>query len=111
MTPQAQEKTLKELRASLKEVDTLRSSKELADADREVLEITAIALRDAERIAISKMQKLLIKDMEAQTAELNAQAKEIRARVTRINKTAKVLDKIESAIKIAVKIVTAVAKW
>ena len=108
---EAQPQTLKEWQASLKEIDAMRRAKELSDPEREALELTAVALRDAERLAIAKMQKEWIKDVEAQTANLNAQARAIRARVTRMNKTAKVLDQIESAIKIAVKIVAAIAKW
>ena len=111
MTIELQNKTLEELRASLKEVDAMRYAKELSNAEREALELTAVALRDAERLAIAKMQKQFIKEMEAQTANLNAQAKAIRARVTRMNKVSKVLDKVESVIKTAVKIVAAIAKW
>ena len=107
----AQTQTLKELQASLKEIDSMRRAKELSDTERKTLELTAVALRDAERLAIAKMQKEWIKDMEEQTANLNAQARAIRASVTRMNKTAKVLDQIESAIKTAVKIIAAIAKW
>ena len=103
--------TIKELMVSLKEVDALRFVKELSDSEREALELTSVALRDAERLAVAKMQKELIKEMEAQTVALNAQAKAIRERVTRMNKTSKLLDTIESAIKTAVKIVAAIAKW
>ncbi len=103
--------TLKELRVSIKEIDIKRRDKHLSDTEREVLELTAVALRDAERVAIAKIQKQLIKDMEAKTAGLNAQAKAIRAKVAKMNKVPKVLDKIESAIKTAVKIVVAIAKW
>ncbi len=49
--------------------------------------------------------------MEEKTADLNAQAKVIRAKVTNMNQVPEVLNKIESIIKIAVKIVAAVAKW
>lgn len=107
----AQTQTLKDLRASLKEIDRLRRDKHLSDAEREALELTAVALRDAERVAIAKIQKQLIKDMEARTATLNTQAKVIRTKVTKMNKVPKVLDKIESAIKVAVKIITVIAKW
>jgi hypothetical protein len=109
MDQQAQ--TLKELQASIKEIDEKRNSNDIADAEREVLELTAVALRDAERIAIAAIQKQVIKNMEEKTAALNAQAKVIRAKVTKINKTPKALDSIESAIKTAVKVVAAVAKW
>ena len=103
--------TLKELQASIKVIDTERRGINLSDIEREALELTSIALRDAERVAIAKIQKLLIKDMQEQTASLNAQAKTIRAKVTKMNRTSKTLDAIESAIKTAVKIVAAIAKW
>ena len=109
MEQQAQ--TLKELQESIKAIDNKRSNKDISDTEREVLELTAVALRDAERVAIAAIQKQVIKNMEAKTAALNAQAKEIRAKVTKINKTPKVLDSIESVIKTAVKIVAAIAKW
>ena len=108
---ETQPQTLKELRASLKEIDTMRSVKDLSDAECKALEMTAVALRDAERVAIAVMQKQVIKDMEEQTASLNAQARAIRARVSRMNKMPKVLDNIETVIKTAVKLVVAIAKW
>lgn len=107
----SKEQTLKELRASLEEIDAKRRDKPLSDPEREVLELTAVALRDAERIAIAKIEKQIIQEMEEKTADLNAQAKIIRAKVTNMNQVPEVLNKIESIIKIAVKIVAAVAKW
>ena len=107
----SKEQTLKELRASLEGIDKKRRDKPLSDPECEVLELTAVALRDAERIAIAKIEKQIIKEMEEKTADLNAQAKVIRAKVTNMNQVPEVLNKIESIIKIAVKIVAAVAKW
>ena len=107
-----QEQTLNELRASLTEVDAMRRIKDISEPEREALELTAVALRDAERILITKMQNQLVKDLQAQTASLNEQAKAIRASVTQMNKLPnKVLDKIESIIKTAVKIIALVVKW
>ena len=106
-----QTQTLKQLQESIKTIDKQRSSKDISDAEREVLELTAVALRDAERVAIAAIQKQVIKNMEEKTAALNAQAKEIRAKVSKINKMPKVLDSIESVVKTAVKIVAAIAKW
>ena len=103
--------TLKELRTSIKDIDTKRRSKHLSDEELEALELTAVALRDAERVAIAKIQKQLLKDMQEQTTSLNAQAKTIRAKVTKLNRVPKVLDSIETAIKTAVKIIAAIAKW
>ena len=106
-----QTQTLKQLQESIKTIDKQRSSKDISDAEREVLELTSVALRDAERVAIAAIQKQVIKNMEEKTAALNAQAKEIRAKVSKINKMPKVLDSIESVVKTAVKIVAAIAKW
>ena len=103
--------TLKDLRASIKEIDTMRSVKDITDAEREALELAAVALRDAERILIAKMQTQLIKDMEKQTASLTEQARIIRARVTKMNKVPKVLDNIETVLKTATKIIAVIAKW
>jgi hypothetical protein len=108
---ETQDQTLKQLRASLQEIDTMRHIKDMSEEERAALELTAVALRDAERIAIATTQKQFIKDMETQTANLTAQAKVIRARVTQLNKMPKVLNNIESVIKTAVKIVAAIAKW
>ena len=107
-----QEQTLKDLRISMKEIDGMRRIKDISEPEREALELTAVALRDAERILIAKMQNQLVKDWQAQTANLNEQARAIRASVTKMNKLPnKVLDKIVTVIKTAVKIVAAIAKW
>ena len=103
--------TLKELRASIKDIDIKRRSKNVNAAEVEALEQTAVALRDAERLAISKIQKQLIKDLQERTARLNEQAKTIRTKVAKMNKTPKVLNSIQTAIKTAVKLITAIAKW
>ena len=106
-----EEQTLKNLRASIKEIDTMRRVKDITDIEREALELTAVALRDAERLLIAKTQNQLIKDMQQQTDSLNEQAKVIRARVTKMNKMPKVLDNIETILKTATKILIAIAKW
>jgi hypothetical protein len=105
--------TLKELRTSLKDIDSirLRRSKHLSEEERETLELTAVTLRDAERLAIAGIQKQLIKDLKERTEDLNEQAKVIRSKVTTMNKVPKVLDTIETAVKTAVKIIVAIAKW
>ena len=104
--------TLSDLRALIKEIDVMRRVQNMTGDEREALELSAVALRDAERVLIAKMQSQFIKDMEKETASLNEQARTIRARVTKMNKMPnKTLDNIQKIIKIAVKIVIAVAKW
>ena len=106
-----QEQTLSDLRKSIKDIDDQRRNERLSEEEREALELTAVALRDAERVAIDKTQKQIIKEMQERTSSLNEQARIIRAKVTMMNKMPKVLDSIETAIKTAVKIVAAIAKW
>ncbi|MDR2233255.1 MAG: hypothetical protein LBE56_09050 [Tannerella sp.] len=109
MDKQAQ--TLKEVQASIHAIDGQRKMADLTDAEREALELTAVALRDAERVALAAIQKQVIKDLEEKTAALKEQAKTIRAKVTQINKMPNVIESITSVIKLAVKIVAAIAKW
>ena len=103
--------TLKELQASIKDIDIKRRDKHISDDEREVLELTAISLRDAERVVIARIQKQFIKDIQERTASLNEQAKKIRTKVAQMNKMPKALNTIETAIKTAVKIIAAIAKW
>ncbi len=109
MTPQ--EKALKDLQQALKEVDARRTAADLSDDQRQLLELSAVALRNAERLAIAALQKKILKDMEAATAQVNALAKQIRARVTKMSKVPKALDKIETVVREVVRVLGAVGKW
>ena len=109
--PDLKIQTLKDLRISIKDIDVKRRGKHISNAEREAMEMTAVALRDAERIAIAAIQKQFIKDIQERTVSLNEQAKKIRTKVAQMSKMPKGLNKIETAIKTAVKIIIAVAKW
>ncbi len=106
-----EEITLKEIREALRMADEKRLDPQLSQKQRELLEQSALALRDAERLAIARLQKEVYKDMEQITARLNDLSKRIRTRVTRMNKVPKALDAIETVIKEVVKILVAVGKW
>ena len=103
--------TLEDIRQALAEVDKKREEKSLSNEERKIMELSAVALRDSERLLIAKLQKVVIKDMETSTSSINALAKAIRSKVTMMNKVPKTIDKIESVIKVVVSIITAVAKW
>ena len=103
--------TLKEIQEAIRQVDIQRSDRTLSKDQVELLEMSAVALRDAERLAIEKKQKTAVKSYEERVEALNLLSKQIRARVTNMNKLPKTLDKIESVIKTVVKILSAVAKW
>jgi hypothetical protein len=103
--------TLADIRSAIAEIDKQRESASLSREEREILELAAVALRDSERLVIEKLHRSIIKDMETYTSSLNLLAKEIRSKVSEMNKTPKKLDKIESAIKTVLKIVGAVIKY
>ena len=105
------ELSLQEIRVALRMADEKRLDLQLTQRQRELLELSALALRDAERLAIARLQKEVYKDMEQITARLNDLSKRIRTRVTRMNKVPKALDAIETVIKEVVKILMAVGKW
>ena len=105
------ERSLQEIREALRMADEKRLDPELTQEQRELLEMSALALRDAERLAIARVQKKVYKDMEQLTATLNSLSRRIRTRVTRMNKVPKALDAIKTVIKEVVKVLVAVGKW
>ena len=105
------ELTLAQIQEAIERVDRERMDLSLGVKERGLLELSALALRDAERLAIARLQKEVYKDMEQITARLNDLSKRIRTRVTRMNKVPKALDAIESVVKEVVKILVAVGKW
>jgi len=105
------ELTLAQIQQAIERVDRERMDLSLGVKERGLLELSALALRDAERLAIARLQKEVYKDMEQITARLNELSKRIRTRVTRMNKVPKALDAIETVIKEVVKILVAVGKW
>ena len=105
------ELTLAEIQQAIEQVDRERMDLSLGVKERGLLELSALALRDAERLAIALLQKEVYKDMEQITARLNELSKRIRTRVTRMNKVPKALDAIETVVKEVVKILVTVGKW
>ena len=111
MIEKTEELTLAQIQQAIERVDRERMDLSLGVRERGLLELSALALRDAERLAIARLQKEVYKDMEQITARLNDLSKRIRTRVTRMNKVPKALDAIESVVKEVVKILVAVGKW
>ena len=111
MIEKTEELTLAQIQQAIERVDRERMDLSLGVRERGLLELSALAMRDAERLAIARLQKEVYKDMEQITARLNELSKRIRTRVTRMNKVPKALDAIETVIKEVVKILVAVGKW
>lgn len=92
-------KTLAQIQQAIEVVDRDRMREELTQSQRELLEESAIALRDAERVLIQKTEKEILKQLEGVTERLGNISKLIREKVKSINNIAKSLDSIEAVIK------------
>lgn len=92
-------KTLEQIQKAIEVVDRDRLAQNLSIEQRTLLEESALALRDAERMLIEKTEKELIKQLEGVTKRLDGISKLIREKVKSINQVAKSLDSIEAVIK------------
>ena len=102
--------TLADIRKSIADVDAKRAMKRLTEEQREALEMTAVGLREAERIAIAKKQKKALAEMEDLTADVNKLSKEIRERMKKMNAFPKGVVKVEAVLSAAVKLLIAAAR-
>ncbi|HZK03470.1 MAG TPA: hypothetical protein VFC94_03580 [Bacteroidaceae bacterium] len=98
---------LLEIRTSLATIDAARCNKTLSEQERKILELSAAALREAEMIEIHKAESHLLKQLEESVNSLKQKSRDIRARVTRMNKTPQAIDAIERALKIITEILKA----
>lgn len=105
------EQTLEDIRQALYDIDRQRLEQDLPSEERNTLELSAVALRDLERLLIAQKQKQLIKDQEALTEEITELSRIIRARVTRMNSVPKALESVEKIFKEIVLLLKAIGKW
>ena len=105
------EQTLEDIRQALYDIDRQRLEQDLPSEERNTLELSAVALRDLERLLIAQKQKQLIKDQEALTEEITELSRIIRARVTRMNSVPKALESLEKIFKEIVLLLKAIGKW
>lgn len=99
-------KTFSEIRSALTEIDHQRKDNTLSETERELLELSAVRLREAERELIEAKEKNITTGLDRSIKNLSSLTKEIRKSVARMNKTVNTLDSIESIIKQLVKILT-----
>jgi len=105
------ESSLDSIRDAVREIDIKRRDSSLSAEEREILELSASALRDAERLATVSLQKKVVEDMEKAVKDLKARSSAIRARVTQMGRVPKALDRIESVIGVAVSVLKGISKW
>ena len=107
VTPQ----TIEEIRNAVRAVDERRRDASLDAKEREVLELSAVTLRKAERVASAALQKQVASELADAVKDLKRQSSLIRARVTRMSKVPKTLDKIESVIGGVVSVLKEISRW
>jgi len=103
--------SLDDIRTAIREIDLKRRDETLTAKQREILELSAVVLRDAERVAIIALQKEVIDGLASSVEDLKKRSRSIRARVTRMNKVPKVLDNIEQAMGYAITAMKAISRW
>lgn len=105
------EHTLTDIQQTLYDIDRRRLEQDLPADERDTLELSAVALRDVERLLIAQKQKQLVQQQEALTEEIMELARIIRARVTRMNQVPKALQSIETVLREATVLLKALGRW
>ncbi len=105
---QSQNDRLSEIRNAIKEIDVKRLSQDIDKEVKVLLDDAACALRDAERLEISKIQKEIILEIDSAVADLNKKSKLIRQRILKMNLTAKGLGMIDTFLTSVVKLLKSI---
>ena len=102
---------LEKIRNAINEIELKRFNEQLSKEEIDILELSSMALREAERVEIAKIEKKIVSEMKTSTEKLKEFAAKIRGLVSDFSKHQKNLDKIESVIKEATEILSHISKW
>lgn len=102
---------LDEIANALAKADAGRMNPDLSLEDRETMEQACVTLREAERRAVVNLETGLVERFSKGASDVNLQAKQIRALVTKMNRIPKSLDITETVIKVCVRVLKAIALW
>ena len=103
--------TFKEIRRALADLDKERFVKRSSYEDVAILENTIHELRDAERALIEKNEEKLIKQLKQAAQSLSLHSKNISANVAKMNRTSKLVDRIEGVVKRLVEVIREFNRW
>ena len=92
-------KELKEIREALLVAEGLRFQKGLSETDRADLEKASLALRKKERALREKIGSEVADQIKTSSANLQELAKRVRARTTKLSKTAKWAETLKQIIE------------
>ncbi len=103
--------TFKEIRRALADLDKERFVKRSSYEDVAILENTIHELRDAERALIEQNEEELIKQLKQAVQSLSLHSKNIRSNVSKMNRTSKLVDRIEDVVKRLVAVIREFNRW
>ena len=103
--------TFKEIRRALADLDKERFVKRSSYEDVAILENTIHELRDAERALIEQNEEKLIKQLKQAAQSLSLHSKNIRANVAKMNRTSKLVDRIEGVVKRLIEVIREFNRW
>lgn len=103
--------TFKEIRSALADLDRERFVKRSSYEDVAILENTIHELRDAERALIEQNEEKLIKQLKQAAQSLSLYSKNLRANVAKMNRTSKLVDRIEDVVKRLVEVIREFNRW
>ncbi len=103
--------TLKQVRAALKEVDCLRTDKDIDEEQRAALELSAVELRKVERALIDGAQDQLVSDLRSAAENLGRLSSRMRASLKKFNTTARVLSRIDHVTGYVTSVISAISEW
>ena len=101
---------LTEIYTALSEVEKLRFSDNLSKSERDELERAAVTLKREEQRLIKNINEEIVAQIKQSSLSLDELAKSVRARSTKLSKTAKGIDKATKAILVVVDVIERVKK-
>ena len=112
MIPTAdREWTLKEIRKALADLDKERFVKRSSYEDVAILENAIHELRDAERALIAQNEQELISQLRNAAQALSLHSKTVRMNVAKMNRTSKLVDRIEGVVKRLIEVIREFNRW
>ena len=101
---------LNRLREIIDELDDQRYDAK-TEEERQLAEVSCAAMRAAERTELVRIQAGVIDSVKGMTTDLKEYSKEIRERVTRMNRPSKVIDIAGEVIEIIASVIEGIAVW
>lgn len=104
-------RTLEEIREAIAENDGLRLEPGVPDEVRKDLEKAALALKKIERELMDGTADRIIERMKEAAASVDGIAADVRAKVTKMNVPAKILEYFKKFVSLVSRVLAEAARW